>query len=321
MNSLIDLLLLHSPLITNIVQGYENDSKQIDNLLTLVFKDLNKERIMTILNGNFLCTPDEIEQIWNFMYKYDIDIKDNFREYCIKKIYKELNYKLNITDTTTSIIALINNTCINDDEKCIDCKTTAKKGHLECLKYAHENGCEWNSDTCANAALNGQIECLKYAHENGCEWDDNTCTNAAENGQIECLKYAHENGCKWNDDNYTWKLNGNACANAAQNGQIECLKYAHENGCGLYYDTCANAAQNGQIECLKYAHENGCRWYYDTCLNAAKNGHLECLKYAHENGCEWTSYKSAYSDHLKCLNYLKNSDTCLNALEKRQLEK
>jgi hypothetical protein len=34
MNSLIYLLLLHSPFITNIIKGYENDSKQIDKILT-----------------------------------------------------------------------------------------------------------------------------------------------------------------------------------------------------------------------------------------------------------------------------------------------
>jgi hypothetical protein len=34
MNKLIDLLLCHSSLITSFIQGYENDSKQIDEILT-----------------------------------------------------------------------------------------------------------------------------------------------------------------------------------------------------------------------------------------------------------------------------------------------
>ena len=50
-----------------------------------------------------------------------------------------------------------------------------------CLKYAHENECEWNEYTCENAAEYGHLECLKYAHENGCEWNEYTCHNAAEN--------------------------------------------------------------------------------------------------------------------------------------------
>jgi hypothetical protein len=40
---------------------------------------------------------------------------------------------------------------------------------LEVLKWARENGCEWNADVCANAALNGHLEVLKWARENGCE--------------------------------------------------------------------------------------------------------------------------------------------------------
>ena len=98
----------------------------------------------------------------------------------------------------------------------------ALHGYLNCMRYAHENGCNWNEDTCSNAARNGHLECLKYAHENGCNWNDRTCSYAAKNGHLECLKYAHENGCDWNED---------TCSGAANNGHLECLKYAHENGC------------------------------------------------------------------------------------------
>jgi hypothetical protein len=48
--------------------------------------------------------------------------------------------------------------------------------------YAHENGCSWNENTCANAAQNDHLEILKYAHENGCPWNENTCSYAARNG-------------------------------------------------------------------------------------------------------------------------------------------
>ena len=50
---------------------------------------------------------------------------------------------------------------------------------LECLKYARENGCDWNEETCDDAALNGHLECLKYAREHGCPWNEETCTHAA----------------------------------------------------------------------------------------------------------------------------------------------
>ena len=37
-------------------------------------------------------------------------------------------------------------------------------------------GSKW---TCSKAAESGHLECLKYAHENGCPWDEETCSEAA----------------------------------------------------------------------------------------------------------------------------------------------
>jgi hypothetical protein len=34
-----------------------------------------------------------------------------------------------------------------------------------------------NYKLCAFAAKNGHLECLKYAHEQGCPWDKNTCVH------------------------------------------------------------------------------------------------------------------------------------------------
>ena len=37
-----------------------------------------------------------------------------------------------------------------------------KKEHLEVLKWAWENECTWDANTCANAAKGGQLEVLKW---------------------------------------------------------------------------------------------------------------------------------------------------------------
>lgn len=105
------------------------------------------------------------------------------------------------------------------------CTRAAKAGHLECLKYAHENGCRWTKRTCSHAAAGGHLDCLEYAHEHGCQWadsEDETCWSAAAGGHLECLKYAHEQGCHWD----VW-----TCSDAAKGGHLDCLKYAHEHGC------------------------------------------------------------------------------------------
>jgi len=41
------------------------------------------------------------------------------------------------------------------------CHMIAENGHLEVLKWAHQNGCYWDKNTCCNAALNGHLEVLK----------------------------------------------------------------------------------------------------------------------------------------------------------------
>lgn len=33
---------------------------------------------------------------------------------------------------------------------------------------------------------------LRYAHENGCPWDSTTCRKAASRGNLICLKYGKE---------------------------------------------------------------------------------------------------------------------------------
>ena len=56
------------------------------------------------------------------------------------------------------------------------------EGNLDCLRYAYENGCEWDSLITSIAAKFGQFECLKFAHEHGCPWDLYTTLRAAEGG-------------------------------------------------------------------------------------------------------------------------------------------
>jgi hypothetical protein len=55
---------------------------------------------------------------------------------------------------------------------------------------------------CESAAKNGYLNCLIYAHVNGCSWDERTCISAARNGHLDCLQYAIENGCRWNKNEH-----------------------------------------------------------------------------------------------------------------------
>lgn len=99
----------------------------------------------------------------------------------------------------------------------------ARQGHWEALKYLYEkSGSIWDSSTCAAAAEGGHLQCLRFAHQHGCDWDTKTCTAAAQKGHLECLMYAHERGCPWNVL---------TCHQAARHDHLECLHYAQSNGC------------------------------------------------------------------------------------------
>ena len=104
--------------------------------------------------------------------------------------------------------------CPWDERTCSE----AARGHLECLKYAHENGCPWDEETCSDAARRGHLECLKYLHEKGCPWDERTCSELPKRSPRVfeiCTR-------KW------MSLGRRTCSYAARRGHLECLKYAHE---------------------------------------------------------------------------------------------
>lgn len=82
-------------------------------------------------------------------------------------------------------------------------------GDVFLLRYSHEERYSWYFNTfqytwykgiTTHNAKNGHLECLKYAHENGCPWSYETTKYAAENGHLDCLIYALENKCPWHPD-------------------------------------------------------------------------------------------------------------------------
>jgi hypothetical protein len=179
--------------------------------------------------------------IWNIINFYNFNTMDQIRSAYIREIYINYDYKIpNIDELCEDLITyLTEKTCINKTYKCrtYTCDDASKNGHLDCLKYAHENCCAlillrdasslaspWTSYACDAASENGHLDCLKYAHENGCDWTEHTCSNASLNGHLDCLKYAHENCCPWS------KI---TCSNASKNSHLDCLKYAFEHVCSV----------------------------------------------------------------------------------------
>jgi ankyrin repeat protein len=72
----------------------------------------------------------------------------------------------------------------------------AGQGNLEMVKYCVANECPIDEFACANAAKNGHLECLKYLHEEvKAPWTYHTASWAARYGHLHILEYLLDNNC------------------------------------------------------------------------------------------------------------------------------
>ena len=125
-------------------------------------------------------------------------------------------------------------------------------------------------DICFEAVRNGHLACLQYAHQHGCDMREDVCVEAARNGHLACLQYAHQHGCDMRED---------VCVEAARNGHLACLRYAHQHGCDIRY----LCGEIDNVECLKYVVKNGgCEWAKSWLEIVQDNGHLDCYNYYNE---------------------------------------
>ena len=75
------------------------------------------------------------------------------------------------------------------------CRNAAKFGHLELLKWLHEQGCPWDCLTFSNAAGFGNIEMLEWLYQMKCPWDSTACSQAIDAGNWDALKWLLEWKC------------------------------------------------------------------------------------------------------------------------------
>ena len=87
------------------------------------------------------------------------------------------------------------------------CLRAAQFGNFRILKFCYErNNNEfllWNDHVLNNAAYSGNLECLKFAHENGCSLSSQTYNNALlspNNEENNIINYLKKSNCPKNDN-------------------------------------------------------------------------------------------------------------------------
>lgn len=119
------------------------------------------------------------------------------------------------------------------------CQMAARRGHLACLKGAHESDFPWDHWTTTRAAEEGHIHCLEYLHEQKCPWGMWSTALASENGKLECLRFLHERGCPWD----AWTLD------LGRKTDPRCFEYAKSNGCPQEYRSDSYADIREKTQC------------------------------------------------------------------------
>ncbi len=140
-------------------------------------------------------------------------------------------------------------------------EAAARKGNLEMVKYCVANECPIDVKACAWAARCGHLECLKYLHEEvkaPSNW--RTAARAAQSGHLHILEYLVER--KYD------QFSGRACRLAAEYGHLDCLKYLHETAKAPWNDwSVYHAHKNNHLDCVQYLLDNNCPlpsgWRYE----------------------------------------------------------
>jgi len=175
----------------------------------------------------------------------------------------------------------------------------AETGNLIFMGRLFEEKFPWHKDACCQASKFNQLDCLKFAHENGCPWDVRVYEFAAEQGHLRCMEYADQEQLPWHSS---------VCAIAARSGQLECLQFAHSHGCPWDSSCVINAAEFGHSECVRFLLDHGCAYDEKACFLAARNGHVSVLDILQfDYGRPWsvqTSHHAAECPDSACLHNL-----------------
>ncbi len=175
-------------------------------------------------------------------------------------------------------------------------------GRLQCLEYAHIQGCIPGPRHVGLAMETGHTACIKYVLSHNLQVPVNFSRLVAKAGDLELLEL-----CMGRDTQF-----GNAASfGALEGGHLACLRFALEKGnCDFPDDLLREAAEKGSVSCMRYLHEKGYAAAESTLYYAARSCSLPCLDFAFEIGCEPDEFvmEEAASQDVSLVRYLHERD-------------
>jgi len=161
-------------------------------------------------------------------------------------------------------------------------------GHLECLTYAVENGCEFHRGILSERIRTpAQLECAQYALERGFEADVQDLLHACISCNPELLKCmtrdieSLEDVANENPHLIEVIVLVRASERRAQDAAT-CIEILRAKGYPWSPATTKCAAERGNVEMLKYVVDRGCPWDEDTLEAARASGNADVIEYAEQ---------------------------------------
>ena len=161
------------------------------------------------------------------------------------------------------------------------CDHAASNGHLNCLQYLVEHGCDCGMNVALAAARNGHLDCLQYVAEFGASYKNTGVAYfAAMNGHLSCLQFAVENG---------FPVHSGVIDMCAEKGHTEFIKHFYNTSYRQHIVTSKqllfSVVKGDHIELLQFLLECGVPLHVELPRIAATNGSVNCLRYVIEHGC------------------------------------
>ena len=165
--------------------------------------------------------------------------------WAILRIVQEEKWEVDLEEDETDLMS-------NNLDECVE------KGYFGKAIIEYRCGREFGKNIMNNAAGCGHLDMVKWLHENHMECDIRAMDLAAENGHLHMVQWLHENrteGCS------IWAMNA-----AAMNGYLDVVIWLHENRT----EECSIDTMNGHLDVTRWLHENQnkygneCHWYERT---------------------------------------------------------